>query len=380
MYTFRQVITPLLVTLALPTFAEDQSTPTVIDTLFYESFNQCSSKGGNDNKWSGTIASGSFITDNDGWSATVGRKYGANKCARFGISNSKADAITPTISFAGSAILTFRAGAWDSTSEGTTLALSVTSGTLSQTTFEMQKGAWTDYQVLITDVTNPFQITFASKSKTNNRFFLDDVLLVSNETPLAFTAHTTSDFYATFSSDKAVQFLDATTTVYTLSIDNNIVFNEITDKKVPANTGVLLKSTSPFHTTSYCEIDDIPPFTNNFLHPSSEPMPSNGDYFYKLAYDNWTGDVSTSTHLGFYMVNDNGGPFTIRNGLAYLEVPSSSATKTGFILDDAIHSTAIPTLYNISPSPTTAYNLSGQPVPPTTKGIIILNGKKHLNR
>ena len=77
-------------------------------TVFYESFNACNGRGGNDSLWSTTMASSNFHTDNEGWEAE--RAYGGYKCARFGNGSIQGIATTPEIEIAtGAAQLSFKA-------------------------------------------------------------------------------------------------------------------------------------------------------------------------------------------------------------------------------------------------------------------------------
>ena len=146
--------------------------------LFYESFNKCNVKGGNDGEWSGTVANGDFLPDNDGWTACSDDKgekaYGANKCAKFGTGSIAGWATTPEFRVSGTATLTFKAGAWNAKNDGTTLNLSVSNGTISPSSVEMVKGAFTEYTATIT-ATGAVKVTFAAQK---GRFFLDEVLVV----------------------------------------------------------------------------------------------------------------------------------------------------------------------------------------------------------
>lgn len=145
--------------------------PDVEGALFYESFDQCDGKGGNDDMWSGQIATGQFITDNEGWVAEKG--FGADQCAKFGTSSVAGSATTPAFDMNGTAKLTFRAGAWNAKNDGTTLTLSVSEGTISPSSFEIAKGGFTDLEATIT-ATGNVKVTFASEK---GRFFLDEVLV-----------------------------------------------------------------------------------------------------------------------------------------------------------------------------------------------------------
>jgi M6 family metalloprotease-like protein len=148
--------------------------------LLHETFDSCSGTGGNDGKFSGSVASGAFRPDFTGWSAI--EAYGGDQCARFG--NSRAagtgSVTTPAFTLPGDTVtLSFRAAGWDASGDGTSLTLSLSStkasfvqNQKSDLTLTMTKGAWTTYTVQIVG-TGELTLTF-SPSK---RFFLDDVLL-----------------------------------------------------------------------------------------------------------------------------------------------------------------------------------------------------------
>ena len=153
------------------------TTETLEGALFYESFDMCDAKGGNDNEWSGTIANGDFEPDNDGWIADKG--FGANQCAKFGTSKVAGSATTPAFNVNGSATMTFKAGAWDTESDVTTLLLSAEGATIEPTSVEMDRGAFTDFTATIT-ATGNVKITFEVQVKNNKqkgRFFLDEVIV-----------------------------------------------------------------------------------------------------------------------------------------------------------------------------------------------------------
>ena len=170
--------------------------------------------------------------------------------------------------------------------------------------------------------------------------------------------------YATFSSDKAVEFVDAT--VYAVNVVNGVLqLNEVTSKQVPAKTGVLLKSEK--ETAPYFYIDEAAAIENNLLKPASLKM--SGSYtFYKLAYD----DYDAKTGLGFYWGAENGGEFTVKAGTAYLAVPNAVSVK-GFLLDGT--PTAIEGV-EAENNTDVIYNLSGQRVQKAQRGLYIVNGKK----
>lgn len=143
--------------------------------VLYESFDQCESTGGNDGAWSGNVASSEGVnSDLASWTFVKG--YNGNKCAKLGTGSLQGKATTPALGVEGNVVLTFKAGAWDSTKEKTTLLLSVEGGgELQYQTVEMVKGEWSEYEVVITGVTKSTTITFAGYQKSNSRFFLDEV-------------------------------------------------------------------------------------------------------------------------------------------------------------------------------------------------------------
>lgn len=156
---------------------------TPVEGDFYESFDQCNGTGGNDGSWSGSIASADFIPDNDGWTVASDKSYGADQCAKFGVSPSNkkpvaGSATTPDITLNGTATLTFKAGAWEANGDGTTLTIAVEGGSIDKSSFTMVKGAFTDYTANVTG-NGSIQINF---STNKGRFFLDEVLLKSPTT------------------------------------------------------------------------------------------------------------------------------------------------------------------------------------------------------
>lgn len=149
-------------------------------TMLCESFNKCTGTGGNDGKFSGTIAGATASKDNYdvvGWTSTS-TIYEANKCVRLGKSGTAGNITSPSFTVNGSAILTFKAARWDGSKDGTNLKLSVSNGTLSQSSVTMTRGSWTDYDVKIT-ATGNVKVTFTAGS---GRFFLDEVKVTDAST------------------------------------------------------------------------------------------------------------------------------------------------------------------------------------------------------
>ena len=140
----------------------------VENLVFYESFDKNDGTGGNDGKWSGSIASNDIQYDVAGW--TCSNASGANKCARFGTSSKKGTATTPALTdLEGDAILTFKAAPWNT--EGGKMSVTISDGTIETSEFELINNTFTEYSVKISGGATS-KITFTS---SEDRFFLDEV-------------------------------------------------------------------------------------------------------------------------------------------------------------------------------------------------------------
>lgn len=136
--------------------------------VFYESFDKNDGTGGNDGKWSGSIASNDIQYDVTGW--TCEYEKGANKCAKFGTSSKKGTATTPALTdLEGDAILTFKAAPWNT--EGGKMSVTISDGTIETSEFELINNTFTEYSVKISGGATS-KITFTS---SEYRFFLDEV-------------------------------------------------------------------------------------------------------------------------------------------------------------------------------------------------------------
>lgn len=192
---------------------------------------------------------------------------------------------------------------------------------------------------------------------------------LANEISLGLVAKSNDTYYATFSSACACEFVGAE--VFTVSVEGeNIVLNEVANKQVPANTGVLVKSTA--NAVTVTRLESAPAIEGtNLLKPASEKM-TEGFKFYKLAYDNYT----EKTGLGFYWGAENGGAYTVKPGLAYLAVPEAQAANVkGFSFDGT--QTSINGV-EATTAKGAIYNLNGQRVEKAQRGIYIQNGKKFI--
>ena len=210
-------------------------------------------------------------------------------------------------------------------------------------------------------------------------------------------AEASNAYWATFSCSEPTFFPKAVTVnaitvaegriiadagVFESSTDVAIGEGTLSGVYVPANTGVLIKSSDADATCyvvankSVSAIDE----SQNML----KPAPTNGGIFtpaadkiyYKLAYD----DYFAKKDLGFYYGADAGGAFYVKSETAYLAVPTTKTLGAkAFVLDDETN--AINGISTRNNQAETVYNLNGQRVASMAKpGLYIVNGKKVVRK
>lgn len=167
------------------------ATPVEEDKVFfYESFDKTSGTGGNDDKWSGTIASSNIQYDNIGWSAT--NPGGGNACVKLGSGSKQGSITTPALGItSASATFGFKAGAWRGDTKKITLSASG-NATISPNSFDLENEAWTDYSCTISGADATTKITIKAYQASDNRFFLDEVCAYTGKKPVKKTAQVLS--------------------------------------------------------------------------------------------------------------------------------------------------------------------------------------------
>ena len=165
---------------------------------------------------------------------------------------------------------------------------------------------------------------------------------------------------------------------YTCSLsDGSFKMNEAfaEGQTIPAGTGVLLNG-NPGTYTFNVSSEAGTPVADNWLKGSDEKATTEGgERYYMLSLD----ANSTAGSVGFYWGAPNGGAFTNGAHKAYLCVkPGVAGAKTCYRFDG--QTTAIDGTR--ADKPTTAdgavYNLAGQRVDRSYKGVVIKNGKKYI--
>lgn len=138
--------------------------------IFYESWTNTDGSGGNNNIFNNG-GQGTVYADNTGWTNTS--CGGGQNCLKIG-NSSGGSATTPTITgltVGTTYTLTFRAAPWGT--DGTTLDLTATGGTLSVSSVTMVASEWTTFTVTFTATATSGTIKF----QPAKRAWLDDVKL-----------------------------------------------------------------------------------------------------------------------------------------------------------------------------------------------------------
>ncbi len=189
----------------------------------------------------------------------------------------------------------------------------------------------------------------------------------------AVDAEITSAGYATFSSDKAVDFSGASgVTVYAAKVNDAMTavdLIEVTSKQVPANTAVVLKGAAGTYSASViASVDDPDEFVDNQLQIAAATMDGAAGNIYVLNEKDGV--------VGFYKLSASGSLLT---GKGYLEVEGVGEGRTMFEIDIDGISTGINMVngegLKVNGSET-YYDLQGRRVLNPTKGLYIVNGKK----
>lgn len=177
--------------------------------------------------------------------------------------------------------------------------------------------------------------------------------------------------YATFCSTRALDFSDVDdVTAYTASLSGSTVtFNKVTGS-VPAGTGLLLKGAADTYNIPVVASSTTDVSGNKLVGVTAATVidGTSGNFFVLK---------KVGENVGFYKVNN--ATYTVRANTAYLNAEGAGAKD--FIGFDDDETTAIDNL-TISQFVKNApvYNLAGQKVSNSYKGIVIVNGKKYINK
>ena len=331
-------------------------------TVFNETFDKNEGTGGNDDSWSGDIARNELVTDNSGWTFVNGK--GANGCAKFGSGSEKGSATTPALGELGTLTLSFKAAAWagDKTTGGLILSIEEGEGTLGTSTFTLVDSKWSSYKTTITGATAATKIKFSAAQKSNNRFFLDDVVVTKEGAFLTATLNASG--YATYCSEYPLNFsTDEDYSAWQVKgVDGNAITFEKVTGSVKGGTGLLLMGV-PSAMVTLASVDSETVLTNNKLEGTLAPTYVEANKYYGLSGKQ------------FLKVN----PGTVPAGKALLPANvvgdvNNVRTLSLVFVDPTTGIAETKTMTNED----TIYNLAGQRISKTQRGVNIVGGKKVL--
>lgn len=179
------------------------------------------------------------------------------------------------------------------------------------------------------------------------------------------TLTTSAGGYATYSADYAVNYSELGLTAYTLTVDetNKTVTAKEFTGVVPAGGAVLVKGTpSKAYTLTPATTEGDATFATDLQTGATK---SDGTQY---------GFTSKSGTPAFAQVQ-SGQDIPAKKG--YIVLSGTSAAKYSICFDD--EATGIHTIEAASAANGAMYNLAGQRVDKSYKGIVIVNGKKYLN-
>ena len=194
--------------------------------------------------------------------------------------------------------------------------------------------------------------------------YVTSIAITPNTAPETLT--TSAKGYATYSADYAVNYSELGLTAYTLTVDetNKTVTAKAFTGVVPAGGAVLVKGTK---NTDY----------------TLTPATTEGDA--SFATDLVTGATTADgTQYGFTSKSGTPAFAKVVSGQdipakkGYIVLNGASAAKYAINFDG--EATGIQTIEAASAANATMYNLAGQRVDKSYKGIVIVNGKKYLNK
>lgn len=152
-------------------------------TVFHETFDKCTSTGGNDGAWDASsggnkeINSSTLISKNlDNVWTGLNAIYPANKCVKVAKSKGDGTMTTPSINSTGDFTIKIKAGACSDKSD-VQLTVNTTDGKLDKSSVSLTAGEFNEYSIELSGVTKAFTLAFSIPSKKQS--FIDDIEVIN---------------------------------------------------------------------------------------------------------------------------------------------------------------------------------------------------------
>ena len=164
-------------------------------------------------------------------------------------------------------------------------------------------------------------------------------------------------------------------TAYTYTVSGGKLTRTDVGKTIPADEAVVLNGKEGTYYFYVTTATGTKASANDLYGTDAESAITNDDnyYFYEVSYD------KNGENVGFYWANETGSAFTNGAHKAYLKVLKTNANGAkGWSFDG--ETTGIDTVQSTIRTPQFAkiYNLNGQRVSESYRGVVIVNGKKYV--
>ena len=182
----------------------------------------------------------------------------------------------------------------------------------------------------------------------------------------------TENLWASYSSTKALDFSNSGLTAYIATTRNGSSVHYEPVTYVPANTGIILNGTQGTHVAVTIPSADAVG-TNLLVSTANAAHKVTAGEVGKVYAFGMMGEK-----VGFVQAEED---YTVAQGKSYLDLSTVGAKGVDFIGLPGSETDGIDTIHNAQfIMHNDAYNLAGQRVSKDYKGIVIVNGKKYLNK
>lgn len=222
-------------------------------------------------------------------------------------------------------------------------------------------------------------VTFTASGSVQVKTASIKIVPASSEVPTDVTLHVGDALYSTlYYSDRAL-VVPENTEAYTYTVTNGQLkescrYDE--NETIPAGVGVVVFASEAGEYTFAVSSQAGDVDENNMLKGSDEDaLTVGGDVYYKLSLneDNEAGTI------GFYWGAEDGAAFTNKAHKAYLALTKEAAgAAKSFLLDGTTNGIGNISVQKTMNAP--LYNISGQRVGKSYKGMVISNGKKYIQK
>ncbi|MCI6181045.1 MAG: chitobiase/beta-hexosaminidase C-terminal domain-containing protein [Prevotella sp.] len=238
---------------------------------------------------------------------------------------------------------------------------------------------YTDHYSNSTWTGNAHAVTFTASGSVQVKTASIKIVPASSEVPTDVTLHVGDALYSTlYYSDRAL-VVPENTEAYTYTVTNGQLVESYRydeNETIPAGVGVVVFALEAGEYTFAVSSQAGDVDEDNMLKGSDEDaLTVGGDVYYKLSLNAENEDGT----IGFYWGAEDGAAFTNKAHKAYLALTKEAAgAAKSFLLDGTTNGIGNISVQKTMNAP--LYNISGQRVGKSYKGMVISNGKKYIQK